>query len=200
MFMFDVESLGVESTSAVLSVAVIKFDLKDEYPEISDINQKYLKYVEKSFFVKFVVEEQLKKMKRSVTKSTMEWWNEQEKYCRDLSFVPDPKLDVLADEGIQRIHYYCFGENPDTKSIKESIFWQRGGLDQLIFDSLCRSTGKEPIIPYNCWYDLRTMINLTKNSARSGYCNIPGFDRSLVKKHDPMHDCAYDILMMIHGE
>ncbi len=82
----------------------------------------------------------------------------------------------------------------------EKIVWVRGTLDQITFNSLCKSAGISPIFPFKNYMEVRTAINLLKETAKNGHCSIPNFDMSLVKLHDPRHDCSRDIMMLLYGE
>jgi len=197
-YAFDIECLGFESTCVVLSAAIIKFKLGEDFPGL-DKKEIYEKYMERSLFVKFNVEEQFKKFHRSSSKDVLDWWKQQERHSREVSFIPNSKFDVSASDGIEKISEYVY-KHDEALPEKQTIFWQRGSLDQVCFDSLCRSAGKEPILPYNNWMDVRTAINISKNTAKTGYCQILGFDITQVLKHDPVHDCAYDIMMLNYGE
>ena len=64
MFIFDTESLGVESNAVVLSAALIHFD-----PEM---RPTYDDLLEDACFVKFSAKEQID-MGRTISKSTLQW-------------------------------------------------------------------------------------------------------------------------------
>ena len=76
MFLFDVETLGVESNAVVLSAALIHFD-PEKRPTYQDL-------LDNACFVKFNAKEQLD-MGRTVSKSTLAWWKEQHEYVRKLA-------------------------------------------------------------------------------------------------------------------
>jgi hypothetical protein len=187
MHMFDVETLGVESTTVILSAAIIKFDP-------TNLDATYEDYLAEALFVKFDVQEQIKNYKRTIDKSTIEWWAKQHDYVRSVSFNPSEEDDVDALTGIQRIHEYIGGD--------QGTFWARGSLDQMSIDSLCKASGAELIAPYHCWRDIRTALDCMCETTKNGYCQLKvDFDsRSSVIKHHPVHDCAYDIMMLLHGK
>lgn len=187
MFMFDVETLGVESTTVVLSAAIIKFDP-------TDLSKSYDDYLQDALFVKFDVKEQVELYNRTIDKSTIEWWSKQHDYVRKVSFVPS-KEDVPTITGLNLIKNYI-GDLSQT-----STFWSRGSLDQMSIDSLCKSANQELIAPYNCWRDIRTALDCLCSTTKNGYCKLKiKFDvGSNVIKHHPVHDCAYDIMQLLHG-
>ena len=192
MFMFDIETLGIESTAVVLSAAIICFDPEKD----SDISFREL--VERGLLVKFDAKDQVKRLDRTMTKSTLDWWGKQGDYQQKLSFVPDASRDLITEDGLQAIRKYINqyhrGADPQTMTI-----WARGSLDQMAIDSLALKAGVERIAPFNRWRDVRTAVDLMTDS-KNGYCTVRDLNRDEVAKHDPVHDCALDILMLLRGE
>ena len=125
-FAFDIETLGIESNSIVLSAAIIYFDL-DERPTLNEL-------IDRALFVKFDAVEQ-KKAGRLITPSTLTWWKEQHEYIRKLSFVPRDDDYSMAD-GIEELRKYVtkYGNG------KGDMMWARGGLDQMAIESLEQET------------------------------------------------------------
>jgi hypothetical protein len=187
MFMFDVETLGTESTSVILSMACIYFNPEDK--------PSYQQLVDSAFFVKFNAKEQIQNHKRSVSKSTLEWWAKQPKETQATSFKPDP-FDVSATEGIDQFHLWV----KNFSDYKKSTIWARGNLDQLILHSLENATQRDNIFPFWLWRDVRTAVDLLSGS-NNGYCDVeyPGFNSNMVIKHDPIHDCAFDAMQLMYG-
>jgi len=197
MFCYDIETVDIESTAIVLSAAITWFDLAEVEYEFSP-NAQFREYVERALFVKFNAREQAG-MGRTVGKKTLDWWEKQSPEAKKMSLSPS-KNDVSAMEGINQIIQYT-----RTHGDKDSLIWIRGSLDQLCTESLCNSLklqkGVGEIIHYNRWCDVRTFLRVTKETTdRNGYCTIPFFDKNIVNKHDPIHDIAYDTLMMLRGQ
>jgi len=184
MLVFDVETLSTESTCVILSAAMVYFDENSTYESI----------LENSLFVKFDAKEQISKYNRTVSKSTLEWWSKQCDFAKNTSLVPT-KNDVPAIEGIERFREYLKVDPSPNK-----IIWARGSLDQMAIDSLCNAVGVNPIVRYNAWRDVRTGIDILATTSENGYCqvNLPGFTIQKVIKHDPVHDCAYDAVMLLY--
>lgn len=186
MICFDVETLGVESTSVILSAASIHWDPTENFT--------YQDLIDRALFVKFDAKEQIK-MGRLVDKGTVEWWSKQHEYIRQFSL--DRKDDDLsAVDGCKQLREYYKtkrGENPTV--------WVRGSLDQVVIDSLTRQLEIDDMAPYNVYRDVRTAIDILCKTGKNGYCDIDkeGFDRNVVIKHHPVHDCALDIMMMRYG-
>lgn len=196
MISFDIETLGVSSEVVVLSVGIVKFELFNantawQQTDPNALNNIYKKMLDDALFVKFEVDEQVAKYGRKVEKEAIDFWKDQSTRVIEKSFRRNFNIDCKIIDGVIKIAEFVNGD-PN--------FWARGSLDQIVYDSLCRAAGKPLVTEYWCWSDYRTAINLTKETARRGYCDIPGFDRSLVVKHDPVHDAAYDVMMLLYGK
>jgi len=188
MFIFDVETLGVESTSVVLSAALIHFD-----PEAKP---SYEELLNNALFVKFDSKDQLKRLNRTIDKDTLDWWNKQHEYTRSVSFDFKPD-DLKVEDGLKKIYAYM----AKFSKAKEQTMWARGSLDQLVIDSLAKKVDMDPITGYNMWRDVRTAVDIMSGTS-NGYCEVdhPEFDRASVIKHHPVHDCALDAMMLMYGK
>lgn len=184
-FVFDVETLDIESTAIVLSAALVYFDPTETVT--------FDELVDRSIYVKFSIEEQ-KQMGRSKSAETIDWWRKQGPDIQKLCLFPSPK-DLTAKDGIGRLRNYI-KEHGDSNS----FVWARGTLDQMVIESLARSADVKPMANYNAWCDVRTAIRLLKETSEwNGYCHVPGLDRSKVNKHNPIDDVCLDALMLVHG-
>ena len=187
IFILDIETLGVESTSVVLSAALLYFDEKEKYT--------FEQLVNKCCFVKFDANDQIKNYKRTVDKGTIDWWKEQTAETRKLSVSPSAN-DVSVEKGIKVFKEYIRDNSVDNKE----ICWIRGTIDQTCMESLCRALGTPPIFEYWQYRDIRTALDLLKETTKKGYCKIPGFDFNKISKHDPVHDISLDVMMLLYGE
>lgn len=188
MFIFDVETLGVESTCVILSAAIIYFD-PEETPSYQDL-------LDNALFVKLNSKDQVKRLGRSVDLGTIDWWKNQHEYLKKVSLDPLPD-DLLAEDAIDQLHAYMNRyENPHKHTM-----WARGSLDQMSIDSLCKRADKPMLTNYAVWRDVRTAVDIL-TGATNGYCGVDreGFDRTKVIKHHPVHDCALDAMMLMYGK
>jgi len=188
MFMFDVETLSTESTTVILSAAIIYFD-PAEQPD-------YQKLLDDACFVKLNAKDQIQRLDRTVSKDTLNWWKEQHQYARAVSFDSNKDEDIPAELAVEILQRYVDKYDPNH----EHTIWARGSLDQMSIDSLTNKLGLQPIMPYNKWRDVRTAIDCFTGST-NGYCNVdhPTFLREDVIKHHPVHDCALDAMMLMYG-
>lgn len=188
MFLFDIETLGVESTAVVLSAALIHFDPSKE-PTYQDM-------LDDACFVKIKAKDQIDRLKRTVDLGTLEWWKNQHEYVRKVSF--DPSSDDLSPEdALTQLHNYM---NKFPNAHKETM-WARGSLDQMAIDSLAVKLGMQPITGYNMWRDVRTAVDIMYGTS-NGYVEVdhPDFIRHNVIKHHPVHDCALDAMQLMYGK
>jgi len=193
MFVFDVETLGKESNSVILSMAAIYFN-PDEQPD-------HNKLFAEAFFAKFDVIDQMKRLDRKVGKSTMQWWSKQCENVRIKSFKPNPAIDVKFEDGYEAMRQWARSKN-DAKC----YVWARGNLDQLVLDSFEEQLGIEPIWDYGRWRDVRTAVDFLYN-VNTGYVKVEvppwleTFDKELhITKHNPVDDCVLDAMMLMYGK
>ena len=188
MFIFDVETLGKESNSVMLSMAAIYFDPETK-PSYEDLYNS-------AFFVKFDVEDQVRRLDRKIGKTTMQWWAKQCDIVKTKSLKPNKALDVKFEDGYKAMRDWAASKKDD-----QCYVWARGNLDQLVLDSFEEQLEIKPIWPFNRWRDVRTAIDILYNTS-NGYCpvNYKGFSaEAKVIKHNPVDDCAYDAMMLMYG-
>jgi hypothetical protein len=188
MFIFDVETLGVESTCVVLSAALIHFD-PEKRPTYQDL-------LDDACFVKLNAKDQIERLKRSIDAGTLEWWKKQHEYVHSVSFKPSSQ-DMFAEDAIETLHNYM-NKVPNAQN---QTMWARGSLDQMAIDSLATKLDMQVLTGYAMWRDVRTAVDILYGTT-NGYCEIdhPLFNRTNVIKHHPVHDCALDAMMLMYGK
>ena|ERR1039458_2061241 len=189
MYSVDIETLGLESNAVILSAAIIHFDLeKDAFVTFEEL-------IQRSLTVKISVMPQVAGPKgRQIDKSTVDWWGKQSPDAKHGSFETSSR-DLMPIIAIDQLRDYI-----ETYSNGDDIFWARGGMDQMILDSFCRSFKQPVLTKYWQWRDFRTAIDLLSDKKvidRTAESIIPGFDMSKVIKHIPAHDAAYDLLQLL---
>lgn len=187
MFIFDVETLGKNSSSVILSMAAIQFDPVKK-PTFDELKLN-------SFFVKLDAKDQMTRLKRTSNKSTMDWWAKQCDNVKKKSFYPTEN-DVIFEDGYEMLRAWVkqFNDN-------KSWVWARGNLDQLVMDDIEEQLGIDPIFPYARWRDVRTAIDIFYNTE-NGYVDVdyPGFNFELhITKHNPVDDCLADAMQLLYG-
>jgi hypothetical protein len=186
MFALDIETLSNRETAVVLSLAILHFDEKETYT--------YKELLDNTCFVKFNLKEQIEVYERTTNKETIDWWKKQCDIVKNVSLVPK-KTDMNAIDGLKVARDYI-----KSKSQGDEIVWTRGSLDQFAIDSLCDSVKVPYLFNYGQYRDFRTAIDLLKETSVRGYCTIPDFNRDIAIKHDPVHDVALDVMMLLFGK
>ena len=192
MFIFDVETLGKESNSVILSMAAIYFE-PDKEPSHTQLRDS-------AFFVKFDVQDQIKRLNRKVGKTTIEWWSKQCENARNKSFKP------RADDITFEIGYEAMRQWANTKNDSKCWVWARGNLDQLVLDSMEEQLELKPIWPFSRWRDVRTAVDFLYGT-KNGYVEVDtpawveAFDSKLhITKHNPIDDCVFDAMQLMYGK
>ena len=193
MFIFDVETLGKESNSVILSMAAIYFN-PDDTPSHTQLR-------ESAFFCKFDVNDQIKRLDRKVGKTTIDWWAKQCENVRVKSFKPNSEYDVPFEQGYEAMRQWA-----NTKNDSKCWVWARGNLDQLVLDSMEEQLKLEPIWPFSRWRDIRTAIDFLYGTT-TGYIEVDtpawveAFDSKLhITKHNPVDDCVFDAMQLMYGK
>lgn len=193
MFFLDIETLGIESTSVILSIGMLHV--------IDNTPASYEQLLADSIFLKLSAQDQIKNYARTIDKGTIDWWVKQGDLPRKISFERDLFLDIPVLEAIETLCRWR-----DSKKKGTELCWIRGTLDQVCLDSLFRAAGKDNLFNYNIYRDVRTALQiLYPETEHNGYVPIDpqmciGFDKSKVLKHSPDHDCAYDAAMLLFGK
>lgn len=184
--MFDIETLGIQSDTAILSFACIYFDPTKKYT--------HDELVDSAFFAKLDVSDQISRLKRTISESTLSWWKTQSADVKSTSFTPKI-TDLKAEDAIEKWKEWT-AQFPNNKTC---TVWARGNLDQMAIGSLEDACKLQTLFHFGRWRDVRTAIDLLTGSS-TGYCDIEGFDKNKVIKHNPIHDCASDIMMLLYGK
>lgn len=195
MFCLDIESLSVESTTVILSVALVYFD------ETRD-DHTWESLYRDSIFVKLSAKDQIDNYKRTLNKDTLEWWKIQSDIARNASFTPK-KSDLTALEAAIILKKY---KTEQSKKPDKDIVWVRGSIDQVAIDSLFNAMRIERLFPFWNYRDVRTFVDFNTETGARGYAEIdpekyPGiWDKNVVVKHHPVDDICFDVLQILYGK
>lgn len=188
--MIDLETTGVATGSVVLSLACVDFTFEDHL-SVED-------YLNRSIFIKFNVEEQIKKYKRTSSAVTLQWWKDQSNESKLISFIPNNNLDVTLEVGLKKFNSFLHFTNYDQKN---SYVWSRGSHFDIpkvesLYENL-QSFGSTVSLPFNTFRvrDTRTYIDLLTGSTTAYYDLMEKPDFNFVK-HNPVHDCILEIKKM----
>lgn len=192
-FFLDIETISTKSSAVILSAGIVYADASLETTTYQDV-------IENSIFVKFDVKDQVERLGRHVEKRTVDWWMKQAPGVRDMAMKPSPK-DLKAEIGISVLSTWI----NQTRRGKDELCWIRGFMDSTTLEDLTSQLDLPSLFPYNSYRDVRTAIDLMYPNSKSGYVDVDptrciGFDISNVIKHHPVHDSAYDAVMIIYGK
>lgn len=178
--LIDIETLGTDTDSVVLSIACVPFVL--------ETHTYFSELLKVGFCVKFDVQEQIKTYHRTVEDGTMKWWKAKPKEVFDAMVRPSSN-DVDLKEGITRLNRFIKGIK--NYYFNDSYVWSRGNnFDFPILKSLYKATGIG--IPYNDWRvrDVRTAIDIMAGVDNGQYELRFGGEGFIA--HNPLHDAAMD--------
>lgn len=181
---YDFETLSQNPVDGVVvSFAMMNFDPN----RFADNPYTYQELLDKTHYLKFDVEDQVKNYNRKIEKSTLEWWSRQNKEAQ-AKLAPSSN-----DKSIAELHGF-FVVNRATNLNK--VYTRRNTFDPIFMTSLMKATGNPE--PYN-WWDVRDTISYIEGLSYgveldTGF--IPeGLEDKFVK-HDPTHDIAMDVMRL----
>lgn len=192
MYIYDLETLGVNETAVVLSIGCIYID---SYESCS-----YKDLMKKSFFAKLDARDQIQRLGRKVTTSTIDWWSKQSMAAKDKSYIPS-KTDVSPEEALQQLRQFVY-DNTRQSRVK---CYTRGSMDVIVSEHLAGQVNMKLPWVYNDFRDIRTAIDVMYPNSKDGYIAIDptqcfGYDDNMTIAHDPVHDCARDAAMILFGK
>jgi len=186
MFCLQCETLGLSPSSVILSVGLFYFDEDD--PDTFNTDP------EKTLYVKFSAKDQLKKYNRTYEKSTGLWWKTQSHIVQEYSLL-ETKRDVSVELGILLLKNHVAKY---SKSNQE-IVWTRGYIHSTCLDSLFKSAQSPPLFKHYQYRDIRTAIDMTKDTADNGFCKVPNHQINIDDRHIPHYNVVQDAEMLLFG-
>jgi hypothetical protein len=183
MFAIKVETLDTQYTGVILAVAMVYFDPDKEF-SIKDLTSS-------ATLVKFNVKDQIQNYKRTTARSVISYWKEQPEHIKKLVFNPSPD-DLLIKQAFEKISEYV-----NSHSNWQDIFWSKGYFSPVMFNAFSKVMDTH-YIPYNNVRDIRTAIDLTKDTAKNGKCET-SVDISELDYKNPIQACITDIMMLKYG-
>lgn len=182
---YDFETLSQDPLRGVVtSFAMLVFS-EDRYV---DNPYTYEELLDECKYIKFDVEEQVKKYHRKMSKETIDWWNEQGDEAKK-QILPS-KDDVSIDQ-----LYQFITSNIDLSKIKKS--YTRGNtFDPIYLDFLMKTTGNPSPFHWRTVRDTRSMIDGMSFGMDVSNGFMPGDLVDKFVKHNPCHDIAMDVMRM----
>lgn len=182
----DIETLGTSSHAVVLSLGMMIVDVSSDFT--------YQDLMDHSFFVKFDVEEQ-KALGREMEQRTIDWWKKQEKEVFDAQVRKKPYDESVYNGLVKAARWLDDDEDYNRGS---GTVWTRGAIDSMVLEDLSKHMDLGPLFPYYLVRDVRTAVDILYDSS-NGYVKFDAEIPSDAKKHNPVHDCALNALMLRYG-
>jgi len=143
--MIDLETLGVEPDSVIMTLGAIKFDpFADTEPH-------------SGLYLRGDVEEQTEKFNRSIDDNTLAWWSKQDQAIQDEAFGEHTDR-VGVQEMLKQLNKWAVG--------LDYIWCQGPTFDFVILQSLYKEAQKP--VPWNYWQirDSRTLFAMMPSDPR----------------------------------
>ena len=181
-FIIDMETLGKDDKSVILSIGVLAVPEEPVYDLIELVRHGY--------YAKLNRDQQIK-AGRTADKETIEWWKNQGKSALDV-FANTNLKDICQAQ--LEIRAFVF-ENGYSK--KDSRIWSRGMIDQRWWQSLCKTCQEinsdiNDFLPFWIWRDTRTALELLTGDPNCASM----VNESLMIKHHALYDCAADCIKL----
>ena len=182
---YDFETMSQNPVDGV----VVSFAMASYDPQrfANDNPYTYQEILDKTHYMKFDVEDQVKNYNRKIEKATLEWWSQQNKEAQK-KLAPSPDDKSIADL------YGFFIVNKPVNLNK--VYTRRNTFDPIFMTSLMKATGNPE--PYD-WWSVRDTISYIEGLSYGVDLN-PGFIPEGLEdkfvKHDPTHDIAMDVMRM----
>lgn len=174
--MIDLETLDTKSSAVVLSIGAVIFET------MFHPGEDVLKYEIVDRFMRVLKIDPQIVTGRTVSESTLLWWQQQDSTARAEAFNP-----VRCSPSQALIDLRVFDSHPDHQSINQ--FWASPAtFDFPIIESLAQDFQLPVSWTYRQKYDVRTVVNEASYSASDhDYSHIAGI------AHTPVYDCEAQI-------
>lgn len=183
---YDFETLGQDQRkSVVTSLALLSFSEKRYVSNPYTYNE----LLENTKYIKFDVEEQVSVYKRTISKDTVAWWDQQGDQAKK-QIIPNRALD----QSISKLYQFLI-DHIDLQSHRKS-FTRGNTFDPIFLDSVLANCGKINPMHWGSIRDTRSMIEGMSFGFDLDNGFIPtGLENNFVK-HDPRHDIVMDVMRM----
>ena len=182
---YDFETLSQDTQNGVVtSLALLSFSEK----RYIDNPYTYEELLENCAYIKFDVKEQVTSFKRTMSKSTLEWWESQGAEAKK-QITPSPE-----DVSIRGLYKFLC-DNIDLKKHKKA--YTRGNtFDPIFLDSLLKQCNLSNPMHWRTIRDTRSMIEGMSFGMDLDNGFMPNDLEKKFVKHDPRHDVAMDVMRM----
>lgn len=182
---YDFETLSQDQRRGVVtSFAMLNFSekryIEDPYT--------FEELVDSCKYIKFDVEDQVRNFKRTMSKETIDWWNEQGEEARKQIAVSKDDVSIL-------VFYDWITKNIDCSKIKKS-FTRGNTFDPMFLQYLMAQIAAPDPFHWRTVRDTRSTIEGMSFGMNLDNSYMPGDLKDKFIKHDPRHDIAMDVMRM----
>lgn len=182
---YDFETLSQDQLRGVVtSFAMLNFTekryIEDPYT--------FEELVDSCKYIKFDVEDQVTNFKRTMSKETIQWWNEQGEEAKK-------QIKPSSEDVSITTFYNWIQSNIDCTKIKKS-FTRGNTFDPIFLQFLMTQIGKSDPFPWYTIRDTRSLIEGMSYGMKLDNKFMPGDLKDKFIKHNPCHDIAMDVMRM----
>ncbi len=182
--MFDLETLDTKPSAVVLSVGAVVWETT------FDLSKNELNYEIKERFLRVLNIQDQVDQSRTVSESTLLWWQNQDPVARAEAFNPERDAVSVVLSDLRRLSEQYFTQESDYTGITR--FWASPAtFDFPIWDDLAMTFRGHVPWKYNQKYDVRTVVQEANLSARD---HVDGTLTGIA--HTPVYDCEWQISLL----
>lgn len=182
---YDFETLSQDQRRGVVtSFAMLNFS------ESRYIDNPYTfeELIDNCKYIKFDVSDQVRNYNRTMSKETLQWWDEQGDEAKKQIKPSEDDVSICK-------FYDWIVENVDCKNIKKS-FTRGNTFDPMFLQYLMQQIGKPDPFHWRTVRDTRSTIEGMSFGMKLDNGFMPSELENKFIKHDPRHDIAMDVMRM----
>ena len=189
---FDFESLGLNENSVLLSLGVLAFDPSDYDIAGDGVETTFNKLLQQGLYVKLDAKDQAKTYGRTINKSTLVWWTEQNEEASQVLTRCDDDVKLPDMESLLNEYLEMNGVTRNTP------VWSRGYTEPMWYESVKLNLNTYGSIRHYQYRDIRTLLNVViedKYLSRN-HINSIKYPENFVK-HNALHDVCFDAVQFL---
>ena len=189
---FDFESLGLNENSVLLSLGVLAFDPSDYDIAGDGVETTFNKLLQQGLYVKLDAKDQAKTYGRTINKSTLLWWTEQNEEASQVLTRCDDDVKLPDMENLLNEYLEMNGVTRNTP------VWSRGYTEPMWYESVKLNLNTYGSIRHYQYRDIRTLLNVViedKYLSRN-HINSIKYPENFVK-HNALHDVCFDAVQFL---
>jgi len=189
---FDFESLGLNENSVLLSLGVLAFDPSD-YDIVGDgVETTFNKLLQQGLYVKLDAKDQMKTYGRTINKSTLLWWTEQNEEASQVLTRCDDDVKLPDMERLLNEYLEMNGVTNNTP------VWSRGYTEPMWYESVKLNLNTYGSFRHYQYRDIRTLLNVSIEDKYLSRNHINTIEHPVsFIKHNALHDVCFDAVQFL---